>query len=369
MQLLLIFLSIASVLLFRRIKIRNPWIILTIIVVSSLATVMCGYVMVSWSKISREFHYVYYEDKYSSHSEEDNFVTANISIFLKTAYSQLLKPDIEQTPICYFEYSHHEGYSHTPSKYTTFEQLKADTFFNAMSNILPKRDMQDFDHLSMFSYIYPSRREFHQNVPRISLTPEDVNATDHFSDVLPLVYNSIRIPDSLSVNGKDFKNKIEYYVFVKGMKESTQLTFTHEGNHSLLPTMIDYVRWFVQENDLSRAEYVISLRNAGIDSTNVSLCFDEPVDIQKSWFQEIGKTLSSIRYGFNKDQVKSKFHTRVSIHARLLESENIQQIRMFFISTLCALALGILVNALLSAIGVITACLLTRNRQSYEKEK
>lgn len=110
-----------------------------------------------------------------------------------------------------------------------------------------------------------------------------------------------------------------------------------------------HVRQFVKPYDISRCCYNVDVATSGIDSINVRLTFYEDADIF-SCHKKAGKNYIESASKGDSDLMKGT--TAFSFNAKLLESENTQLVRLFFITTLCAgffgLFLKYLVQILLS---------------------
>lgn len=357
MQLFLVLLSVLSLMLFRRLRLREPWKVISLLMLSGGATVLSTIVMINWSKVPLENHVLRFEQLYTEKPEEANFVTANITIYLYTAYDAIYKSPSDRVITQFFQYDHRDNKTARPRLFENRDGFMKEGLYQSFKRCFPKpSDIDSVEYVSEAIYVYPSsvfisqKQQFDPHY----YDEEHPNAFSH----LCLYSNTVDTicVDSLD-HSKQYINKLETYALTKGLTKSIERTSTY--NHQQ-KSFWDKLVWLVKANDLSRTNYRFLLMTSSVDSLNLSIRYEEP-----SEFHGLGDEYAEQSpYYFT---ISRKISTRSKnsvcyFHARHLESENVQAMRMFFISSVEAIFLGFFIASLLSIFGFFFTFFTTKHK-------
>lgn len=361
MQVILVFLSVLSLELFRRFRIREPWKVLLLLVLSGGATAISTLLMIKWSEIPMEGHVLRFEQIYTEKPEDVTYVTANITTYLYTAYDAFYKNPSDRGLTLFFHYGQRENKSAKPRLYENREEFMKDRLYLSFRNSMPQPlDIDSVDNISFASYVYPSsiyQSEKAQSCPYYYGEDKD-NVFSHHC-LYGSTIRSVGV-DSMGNHTKPYVNKLEAYALSKGVTKSRETTFTYNHRSS---SFWEKIIWLTSANDLSRTNYRFIVTTSSVDSLNLSIRFEEPTEFhglgndhieQSPFFITIGRSFSE------KDNNNSVF----CFHARHLESENIQAMRMFFICSVGAVFLGFFIASLLSVVGSLFVYFTTKHKST-----
>lgn len=355
MQVILVILSVLSLELFRRFRLREPWKVLLLLVLSGGATAISTIIMIRWSEVPMEGHVIHFEQLYTDRPEEINYVTANITAYLYTAYDVVYKDTSNRSLTLFFQYDHRENKAAKPRVFKNRREYMKDI---QLRDSMPlSSDIDSANFISAVSYIYPSsvfQSEKKQSFPHYYEHP---NIFSHYY----LFCNTIRSieTDSLGSRSKPFVNNLEVYALTKGVAKTQESSFTYNHPRS---DFWDKLMWLIKANDLSRTNYRFYLVTSSVDSLNLSVRFEEPSEFHGMGndYVEQSPYYTTISRSFSEKDENSCFY----FHARHLESENIQAMRMFFICSVGAVFLGFFLASLLSITGSIFTHFTTNNKNT-----
>lgn len=368
MQVLIIIISILSLLLFRRLKLHKPWSVILLLIVSGIATFFCFVVMVKWSEVPLEQHNIFIDQLYKSEKTKANFVTANITIYLYTSYDFIFKEPHDRKMSIFFQYDEIDSPSTMSQLFENHNVFTKNWLYNALKNTFSQlSDIDSVDYISKVQYIYPSsisQPEIRLSQPHF-YEEDKSNIFSHYCMYSNTIQNEDI--DSLRHRLKPYLNVMDVYALTKGMSKSSEKTF--EYNHR--PNSFwEKIMFLVQANDLSRTNYFFVYESSSVDSLNLSFRFEEPSEIYG--IDKNTTDLSPYYITESRKINKNNKKSLINFHARHIESENIQSIRMFIISSICAIFLGFFFNTFLSCIGFAFNFIIlftTKTKcKKYEKE-
>ena len=347
MQVILVILSVLSLELFRRFRIREPWKVLLLLILSGGAIAISTVLMIRWSEVPQEGHVLRFEQLYTEKPDDINFVTANITAYLYTGYDAFYKSPSDREITLFFNYDHRENKSARPRLFENREGFMKDRLYHSFRSSMPQPlDIDSVDYISVASYAYPSsiyQSEKSQPSPYY-YGKDKSNIFSHHC----LYGSTIRSvgADSMGNRTKPYVNKLEAYALSKGVAKSRETTFTYNHHSS---SFWEKLIWLTSANDLSRTNYRFILTTSSVDSLNLSIRFEEPSEFHGLGNDHIEQSpyYITISRTFSEKNGNSCF----CFHARHLESENIQSMRMFFICSVGAIFLGFFIASLLSVVG------------------
>ena len=360
MQIILVILSVLALELFRRFRLREPWKVLLLLVLSGVATAISTIVMIRWSEVPMEGHVLRVDQLYTEKPGETNFVTANITAYLYTAYDAIYKSPSDRSITVFFQYDHRDNKAAKPRVFENRGEFMKDRLYQSFRNSMPRpSDVDSVDYVSIASYAYPSsvyQSEKFQQSPYY-YGKEKSNVFSHHC-LYGSTVDSIGT-DSLGNRTKPYINKLEAYALSKGVTKSRETTFTY-NHHS--NSFWNKLTWLIKANDLSRTNYRFLLTTSSVDSLNLSIRFEEPSEFHGLGNSHVEQSpyYTTISRSFSEKNKESLFY----FHARHLESEDIQAMRMFFICSIGAVFLGFFIASLLSITGSLFTYFATKQKRT-----
>lgn len=347
MQYYIIFLAIATLIVLRKLKIRSLIKIIVLLIVSGFAFVLSFIVMIQWSKIPYEFHQLLCEQFYTKKKSEQNFVLADVTIHMKTPYNLTHNTDYEAYSSFMFYYLQKNKSTLVKQTYETIDSFKKSELYNNMLADLPSSFTFDgLDNISGVCYNFPSWTKILPQKTRVNGLAEYQRNDSNYVVDMGMCETWLEDEKSKAASrGKLYYNQQQFFVLTKGVSKTKSFVLSQrKQNDNSTQILLNKFLWFLSANDLSRTNYVFDVQHRGIDSLNLMVRFDEAVDIQKHWAKELERSPYFVRYAFNFDE---NTRMRMIFSVKNIESDNIQQIRMFLVTTLCLLFGGMFVKLLL----------------------
>lgn len=335
---------------------------------SLLGTMLSFMVIRCWTYVPTYTHMIYVGHPFSSDTSSYHFVTADVEVMMYDGYLVYGNKDekYKMTRSCVFHYENRiKGSEIRKPSLPTIDNVN-----QYISGTIVSKDGHDktiplsqVGNVGVFCHTFNTGSE---NLLKESLFNVDVidrideQGRNHkmvwghaFDDGRVLespAYNYLKQRIPRFFHDERSGRLIHSYAFSLSDKTDSLVSIVHSADENPV-TYVDkvcyHIRQFVKPNDISRCCYNISVATSGIDSINVRLTFYEDADIV-SCHKKAGKNyIESTSKG---DPVSMKGTTAFSFNAKLLESENTQLVRLFFITTLCAGFFGLFLKYLVQII-------------------
>lgn len=353
MQYYIIFLAVAALFLLRKLKIRSLIKIIVLLIVSGFAFVFSFLVMIQWSKIPYEFHQLLCEQFYTKKKSEQNFVIADVTVHMKTAYNLTHNMDYEVYSSYMFYYMHKNKSTLLKQKFETIDSFKKSEIYNNMLADLPSSfNVDSLDNISGVCYNFPSWTIIQPQKMKGNGVAEHQRNDSNYGIDMGMCETWLKDEKSKAASmGKLYYNQQQNFILTKGVSNTIHSVPAQRKQKELsTQIMLNKFIWFFSANDLSRTNYIFDVQHSGIDSLNLMVRFDEAVDVQEHWVKELGRSPYFVRYAFHFDD---NSRSRMVFSVKNIESDNIQQIRMFLVTTLCLLFGGMFVKLLLLGGGYV----------------
>jgi len=345
-------------------KDEGGWKKSTRLVLSGIGTFVCFVIIRCWTYVPTYTHMISVGHIFSSDTSDTHFVSAEVELQMYDGFVIYDNKDNKHkmTRSCTFRYGKRKKNPgvNTASDFTLKRindyigaPLVSDTDEN---NKIP---LKDVGNVSVFCHSFNSGSEQLIEGCPLQFDSEDIaytSGTQHtvyyiraFDDDNVLEspdyqYLKKRIPRPFYE--KESGRLIHSYVCLISDSTNHEATLGHsvDNDNSWLEKAYYQFRQIIKCHDLSRCNYIISTISHGVDVVNLRFALHENAEII-SGIAKVGKNYVEVSYQGDSDAKEGA--NFITFTAILLESENAQMIRMFFITTLCAACFGFFMKYLI----------------------
>ena len=331
---------------------------LALMIVSGFFTALCFMLIRYWTYVPSYSQVIHVGHQFSADTSSTHVVTADVDIMMYDGYVMSDNKDQPYllTRSCVFHYgnSPKDSLIKRPEK-SSVESINQYYSFPLTSETGGKNSVpiSHAANVGVFCHSFNTGAEWQVVQSPLmldSLVSQDPQGGEHMvytvhcfddNDALNIrdyQYLSQRLPNIIW--DKESGRMIHSYACVLTDSAKRVASIGHQVNKiedSCWKRLCYHVREFIKLYDISRCNYFVFFTSSGIDTVNVRFSFFENVDIVSS-AQEIGKDY--VKYSMPGDQVSAKGVTFITGSARLLESENTQLVRLFAVTTFCAIFFG-----------------------------
>lgn len=354
------------------------------LVLSAIGTILCFIVIRCWTYVPIYTHVIYVDHPFSVDSTSSHFVTADVEMMMYDGYIVNGNKDEKHkmTRSCIFKYENRAKYKGIkkpvkPSSEDVNKYIGLSLFSeNGDNQTLP---LSYVGNVGVFCHTFNTGGE--QLIKQDSLEVSVINPQNESSKNSPnIVIHSI--DDNAVLKSSAYESIIKRlprfyadersgrlvhsYACVVSSDIDSIASIGHSADNNALNWWgkICYnVRQFVKCRDISRCCYTVYVATSGIDSINVNIRLYENADI----FTGIEKTgnnyIESRRIG---DTESDERVNLFAFSANMLESENTQLVRLFFITTICAVCFGFFLKYAVQLI--LSIRFIRKKNSSYEKK-
>lgn len=351
---------------------------------SAIGTILCFGVIRSWTYVPTYTHLIYLDHPFSIDSTSSHFVTAEVEIMMYDGYIVNGNTDEKHkmTRSCIFRYEKRakkKGIKKpiTPSSEDVNRYLGLPVFSEMGS--AGSAPLSWVGNVGVFCHTFNTGGE--QLIERDPLEVDVINQEDESSENTPSIFiHSIDDNNVLKNSAYESLNQrlpqiaydarsgrlIHSYSCVVSNYSDTIASIGHSVDNNNLDwwgKVCYHVGQFVKCQDISRCCYTVYVATSGLDSINVKMFLYEDADIF-SGFEKTGKNY--IEYSSVGDSEPENGAKLFTFSANLLESENTQLVRLFFITTLCAVCFGFFMKY---SVQLILSIRFIRKKKNYYEKK
>lgn len=329
-----------------------------------LGTLASFIVIRSWIYVPTYTHMIYVDHPFSSDTSSYHFVTADVEVMMYDGYLVYGNKDEKHkmTRSCIF---HYENRLKDPSIkkpfYPTVDGVNNYAGDNVVSNTGDDRSLalSEMGNMGVFCHTFNTGSE--NLLTNSPYTVDHTYKVDAYGKqhkvILAHAFNDDNVLRSPAYNylkqrlpsffyDERSGHFIHSYACIVSDKTDSITIIGHSADEDPV-TFWDKVcyhsRQFIKLHDISRCCYNVYVATSGVDSINVRISFYEDADIV-SGHKKAGKNYVESTSKGDSDSMKGV--SVFSFNATLLESENTQLVRLFFITTFCAGFLGLFLKYL-----------------------
>lgn len=343
----------------------SGWKRLALLFANLLGTAVCFFVIRCWTYVPTYTHIISIDHPFSSDTSSYHFVTADVVMMMYDGYLVFGNEDEKNkmTRSCIFHYENR--LKNNGVKKPSLPTIDGINNYAGTSVVSKEGDEKSFalsemGNVGVFCHTFNTGGE---NL--LTQSPYEVDANYKVDDsgklhkrVLAHAFDDSRLINSPAYQylrqrlPKFFHDEcsgrlIHSYVCSLSDKTDSLVPVVHSADENPV-TFWDkacyHIRQFVKPVDISRCSYNVYVATSGIDSINVRLTFYEDADIVSGYKKTGENYIESASKG---DPDSMKGVSTFSFNAKLLESENTQLVRLFFITTLCAGFFGLFMKYLI----------------------
>ncbi len=344
-------------------KIRKP----ILLGLSGLGTFICFIIIRCWTYVPTYTHLISVGNTFSTDTTDNHFVTAEVEIH---AYDGAVVFDSNDdkhktTRSCVFRFSNKRKDPHIgkPS-YVSAEEINKYVGASLVSTNKAAHGIpfEAIGNVSVFCHSFNSGME-NNLIEGIPLCLDSLAVSDHQGN-RHLTYYIRAFDDNNVLKSADYQylaKRIERPIYDKNsgrlihsyicmISDTVECTVPirqsfDNREFSRMERWIYQIRQILKANDISRCNYAIETISHGVDSIYIRFALHENAEISAGMGRKVGKNYIEIVY--DKDIESIKGAHLVTLSAKLMESENTQLIRMFFITSICAACFGFFLKHLI----------------------
>jgi len=345
-------------------KNERGWKKSTLLVLSGIGTFVCFIIIRCWTYVPTYTHIVSVGHTFSTDTSETHFVSAEVELQMYDGFVIYENNDQnhKMTRSCTFKYSKRKKNPgvNTASDFTLKrinDYLGAPLVSATSEN--NKIPLENVGNVSVFCHSFNTGSEQLINECPLQFDSKSIAYTNGAQHI---VYYIRAFDDDKVLESPDYQylkqriprpfyekksgRLIHSYACIISDSTNHEATLGHsiDNDDSWLEKVYYQFRQIIKCHDLSRCNYVITTISHGVDVVNLRFVLHENAELI-SGVAKVGKNYIEVSYPG--DAITKEGANFLTLTANLLESENAQMIRMFFITTLCAACFGFFLKYLI----------------------